>query len=78
MRLEYSTSARLAVSRARVSEWEFGVFMRKNVRGTRADVLFSNERRDQGTRTKERCRNWERKGVKEKTDRHEKERKTNP
>lgn len=41
------------MSRARVSEWEFAVFMRKNVRGTRADVLFSNERRDRGTRTRE-------------------------
>lgn len=36
------------------------------MRGTRGDVLFSNERRDQGTRTKERCRNRERKGAKEK------------
>lgn len=42
------------MSCARVSEWEFAVFMRKNVRGTRADVLFSNERRDRGTRTRER------------------------
>lgn len=53
----------VASARTRVTQWEFAVFMRKNVRGTRADVLFSNERRDQGDKNEREMQ--KRRGVKE-------------